>query len=175
VSQHQGSSSSPNLSSANRSNGLTNNNPMTRYKEPRLCHRGASILRYSPIFGCHHHAAATSFTRHLPSTRIFPSSSRAQLHLSEKLTSQIPRKEVRTDALASSLPRPTTKERLPVASSILILDNTHSCRTPSNNNTPLSPSLVRKQTFYEQHSPIKQRRRCLNKLTHQTHQSKNTS
>lgn len=175
MSQHQGSGSSPNLSSANRSNGLTNNHPMTRYKEPRPCHRGASILRYSPIFGCHY-TAATSFTRHLPSTRVFPSSSRVQLHLSEKLRSQVPRKEVRTDALAPSLPRPTTKGTLAVASSILILDNTHSCRPPSNNNTPLSPSLVRsKQTFYEQHSPIKQRWRCLNKLTHQTHQSKNIS
>ena len=151
------------------------NDPMTRYKEPHLCIEDCRIHAIYQFSGSLHRAAA-SFTPTCNSTREHPISSQAQLDLSKKFTSQ--ERASNNNALALAIcrpplprPRPTTKT-LSVASSIPIIVNTHSCRS-SSNTTPLSPSLVSsKNTFYAQHSPIKQRRRCLNKLIHQ---SKNTS
>ena len=151
------------------------NDPMTRYKEPHLCIEDCRIHAIYQFSGSLH-TAATSFTSTCHSTREHPISSQAQLDLSKKFTSQ--ERASNNNALALAIcrpplprPRPTTKT-LSVASSIPIIVNTHSCRS-SSNTTPLSPSLVSsKNTFYAQHSPIKQRRRCLNKLIHQ---SKNTS
>ena len=151
------------------------NDPMTRYKERHLCIEDCRIHDIYQFSGSLHRAAA-SFTPTCNSTREHPISSQAQLDLSKKLTLQ--ERASNNNALALAIcrpplplprPRPTTKT-LSVASSIPIV-NTH-CRS-SSNTTPLNPSLVSsKITFYAQHGPIKQRRRCLNQLIHQ---SKNTS
>jgi hypothetical protein len=168
VSQHQGSSSSPSLSIANNSNGLTNIDSMTRYKGLHSCYRGVSCPL--TLFTNFRLSTHSSNIIHLSSsTREFPFSSRdsrVRLHLSKKTAST-------TNALALALwPRHYLDlDQLPVTSSILIL-STHSCRSPSN-TTPLSSSLVHsKHTLYAQHSPIKQLRRCLN---NSIHQSKHTS